>query len=812
MYRNYLLVALRQFRRQKMYAAIKIGGFALSITACVLIALYIRDEMAIDSHIPDADRAFRFVSDWHKVGQGIFSSDPAPLGPALTENFPQIEKAGRVMGNALFDKAGANQVRTAQQTQNTYEEKFVFADQAFMDVMGFPMLYGQPGHALDAPYTVVIRKRIADKYFPGQNPVGQVVILNDDKTHPYTVTGVIPDYTSVSSVTEDWFLTLKGVELWPGEQGDWGAYNYSTFYKLKPGVDPVAFGKLMSATLARRYYVPNMKANGDNDAEKKGALLSVYMQPLRDVYLHSSGIDGGWDKGDIKLIWMFGGIACFILLIACINFINLATAKSANRAKEVGLRKVVGSQRGSLIRQFLTESMLYSFLSVALGVVLAYVLIPFFNQLTGKELSMPWSEWWLAPSLLAVIFVVGVVAGLYPAFYLSNFQPAKVLKGNVARGSRNSALRSTLVVFQFTTSIILIIGAFVVYRQMQFILRQKIGFDKDQVMILQGTTAVKDIQAFKNDLLRIPQVKSVSVSDYLPVYVPGDKMDANGFYKWGHAKTDPEQFCQYWIVDHDYLPTMGMTMLDGRNFSKEMAGDTAAVVVNEEFAKRLGLGPHPVGSLIDHSGAQLRVVGVIKNFTSFFKYDMPAVCLKLGVSPGLVSIKLGTPNIGNVIPVVSQVWKQHVPNQNLRYLFMDEGFRTFYKDVQRDGSILTCFTVLAVIIACLGLFALSSFMAEQRIKEIGIRKVLGASIPHLLALMSRNFVFLILLSVLIASPVAWWAMNRWLQDFKADYRQPVDLWVFGAVGLAALLIALCTTGYQSLRAALENPIKSLKSE
>jgi putative ABC transport system permease protein len=394
---------------------------------------------------------------------------------------------------------------------------------------------------------------------------------------------------------------------------------------------------------------------------------------------------------------------------------------------------------------------------------------------------------------------------------MSAFKPAKVLKGQVAQGSRNASLRSVLVVFQFTTSIILIIGTVVIFRQMQFILHKKVGFNKDQVMMIQGTNTLSDIQAFKNDLQLIPQVQSVSISDYLPVMIPDAKYNGNSFYVYSKRKETPPIFGQFWIVDQDYVPTMGMTLLEGRNFSKAMASDTGAAIINEAMVKKLGLGPHPVGAVITNFGAPLTVIGVVQDFNYWsFRDEIRPLCLFLGISPSVVSIRVKSAQMGDLVPRVTAVWKKYLPNQSLRYSFMDESFRHMYADVDRAGTILTCFTVLAIIIACLGLFALSSFMAEQRTKEVGIRKVLGASMGNLVFLLSRDFVRLIVISVLIASPVAWWAMHAWLQDFT--YRQEITWWIFIVVAGVALAIALLTTGFQSMRTALNNPVKSLKSE
>ena len=404
-----------------------------------------------------------------------------------------------------------------------------------------------------------------------------------------------------------------------------------------------------------------------------------------------------------------------------------------------------------------------------------------------------------------------MAAGLYPAFYLSDFKPIQVLKGQVARGARNSTLRSVLVIFQFTTSIILIIGTFAIYRQMQFIMNKNVGFDKDQVLLIQGTNTMgdDDVRAFKNELLKLSQVKSVSIGDYLPV--GGSKRNGNSFYKDGKAQEEKPYFAQFWIADYDYIETMGMHLLEGRNFSKDMASDTAATIINQTFAKKLGLGDHPVGQIIMHYGQKLRVIGVLKDFNfESFRDDIDGVSLFLGLSPSVVSVKMKTADVGNILPQVTALWKKMAPDQPLRYTFMDDSFKNMYADVQKQASIFTSFATLAIIIACLGLFALSAFMAEQRSKEVSIRKVLGASVTELTSLLSRDFVKLVLIALVIASPIAWWGMNKWLQNFI--FRIEIHWWFFAIAGLLVIVIALATISFQAIKAAMVNPIKNLRSE
>jgi putative ABC transport system permease protein len=813
MIRNYFKIAIRQLRKQKMYAAIKIGGFAFSIAACLLIALYIRNELSYDSAFPAANRIYRLIgvyNDNGKIEKG--ASWPGPMGKALKANFPEIELSGRMMPNSLIGHAGNDELRRADQVQNTYEKGFTYADQQTLDILKLQMIYGNRETALKEPYTMVISKSKADKYFPGQNPVGQVMYLDNDKAHPYRVGGVMADIPESSHLHPyNFLLTLTGIEFWKGEQNNWDDVNYPDYVLVRPGTDVARLEKKISKVILNNYYLPTMLKDGTKDAEKLISKFKIVLQPVTDINLYSYDIQDGLSHGDIRFIWLFAAVAGFILLIACINFVNLATAKSANRAKEVGLRKVVGSQRSSLIKQFLTESMLYSCLSFVIGLLLAWLVLPYFNTLASKSLTMPWGQWWLLPVILVSAFIIGIIAGLYPAFYLSSFKPAQVLKGALSTGSKGSVLRNSLVVFQFTASIMLIIGTMVIHNQMHYILNQKVGFDKDQVVIVQGTNTLgdKNVKSFKNELSKLASVKSVSISDYLPI--ADTKRNGETYFIDGRTRLDAGVSGEYWQIDDTYLKTLGMKLVEGRNYSYDMSDDTAGktIIINQTLAKRLNL-KNPIGAKITN-GATFTVIGVVQdfNFESMHQQIDP-LALHFGLSPSLVSVKISGTDIKNTLQSITATWKQFAPDQPIRYTFMDESFANMYADVTRMGNIFTTFAILAIIIACLGLFALSAFMAEQRSKEIGIRKVLGASVSGITTLLSFDFVKLVALAILIASPIAWWVMNKWLDGFA--YHPPVQWWIFATAGLAAMLIALITVSFQSIKAALMNPVQSLKSE
>ena len=807
MLRNYFAIAIRQLRRQKMYAAIKVGGFALGIAACLLIGLYIHNELTYDRAYPDAGRIFRIVGIADDKGVvNKWTAFPAPMAGSIKKDFPEVERSGRLMYNRIFNGAGANEVKPAGKAENTYEEGFTFADQDILSMLKLPVVSGELEHGLTEPHTIVITKSKADKLFPGQDAVGKTILLNNN-SQPIRVTAVVEDLPATSHLPFSYFLSLGGVEWWKGEQADWDANNYTDYVELRPGTDVAAFEKKLTADIRDNYYLPVMTKEGDKNAAQELANFTLHLQPIGDIHLHSIDIHDNLSHGDIRFVWLFGIIAGFILVIACINFVNLSTAKAANRAKEVGLRKVIGAGRGGLIHQFLVESTLFSFLSFVIGLGAASVILPFFNRLADRSLSMPWGSAWLLPVIILSALVIGIVAGLYPAFYLSSFRPIKVLKGQLSKGSQHSVLRNGLVVFQFATSIILIIATVVIYSQAHYILNMPLGYDKEQVVLLRGTNTLQDrVADFKKELLQLPQVRHVSIGDFLPV--AATKRNGNEFTLAGRFNVDPAVDGQFWLVDTDYLATMGMQLVAGRNF---LPADSRAVIINQTLAANLHL-RDPIGKRISNNGGDVvTVIGVVRDFNfETLRDKVGGLAMRLGSSPSIVTVKLNTSDMSGALSGLAAVWKKFAPDQPLRQSFLDEDFAAMYADVQRMTGIFTAFALLAICIACLGLFALSAFMAEQRSKEIGIRKVLGATVTGITAMMSKDFLRLVLLAFLIASPLAWWGMTQWLRDFT--YRISIGWWVFALAGGSALVIALFTVSYQSIRSALANPVNSLRSE
>jgi len=728
------------------------------------------------------------------------------MAQALRNDLPQIAATGRLMPYALFEGAGSNEVMPQGKTQDSYEEGFAYMDQSLLDMFQLPMVYGDRAHALAEPNTILISKRKADKYFPGVDPVGKLLYLNDDKEHPHKIGGVMADLPANCHLHYDFFLTLTGKELWKDEQATWMANNYDTYVLLKPGVDPVQMRAKMDRVL-QTYWRPAMVRSGVPNVQELLDAEHLDLQPVQNIHLDYT-VDDGQSHGDTRFIWLFGAVAIFILALACINFINLSTARSANRAKEVGLRKVVGSLRSGLIRQFLLESLVLSYFAFLLALGLAVVLLPLFNRLAATSLQIPWTQWWLLPVLALGATLIGVLAGLYPSFYLSRFRPVEVLKGQLSRGSRHSGLRSVLVVFQFTTSVILIIATLVIYHQMQYIMNKKMGFDKDQVMLIQGTgTLGKQIKPFKNELLKLQGIKTASISDFLPI--SGGKRNQNQTFIAGREKIDPSVGAQTWWVDPDYVTTFGMKLVAGRMFSYDIASDSSAVVVNETLVRKLGL-KDPIGKEI-YTWYKQRIIGVVADFNfESVKQEIGPVVLHRGDGATVIAVKTNGADMASLIKQVSAVWKSFLPQQEIRYTFLDESFARMYADVKRMGDIFTSFALLAIVIACLGLFGLSAFMAEQRAKELGIRKVLGATVGQLAGLLSKDFLRLVLVSIFIASPIAWWGMHKWLEDFV--YRDDIGLWVFAVAGAVVILIALLTVSFQSVKAALTNPVTNLRND
>ncbi len=805
MFKNYFTVGWRNLLKHKMYSTINIGGFALGIAACALLALYIKGELGYDKFYKNGDRIYRVIghSQWREhIGSGVHFSHP--FGSVLKESFSEIEEVGYYNAVVNFG-AGSSEVRRTDRVENTHEEKIVYASQGLLDILEMPFVRGNPSKALTDPKTVVITESIARKYFRDEDPVGKSIILNDNPEKVYAITGVVKDFPSNSHFNYDFMITLAGDPFWKGESTSWCCNNYVNYVRLRPGTDVIAFQEKI-APLTKRYILPEMK---EPDAIEWANSFFYTLQPVRNIYLNTEDYHDDLTHGDIRFIWLFGSIAVFILILACINFINLSTARSANRAKEVGIRKAIGSMRISVIRQFLAESLLFSFIALIVGVVLTQLFIPIFNDLVGKSIDFPWTEWWLLPSIVAIAIVVGLIAGIYPAFYLSAFKPIKVLKGSIAGGSRNATVRSMLVIFQFTISIVLIVGTIVIDRQMSYALNKDLGFDKEDLLVLHGTVTLGDkLRPFKDELLKLSQVKSATSSNYLPV---NDGKRDGGSTSFEDPSLPQDLHGQQWEVDQDYVKTMGFRILRGRDFDSRIASDSAAMIINESMAKQFG-DIDPIGARVKNYRGTFTIIGIVQDFHfhTLTQEISPVTLFTVKSRTNIVTVRLQPGSDSAAVEAVSETWKKFSPNQPIRFEFLGDRFTRTYDDVKRFGVIVKIFASLAIVVACLGLFALSAFMIEQRGKEISIRMVLGAPVAHILRLLSQNFVMLVGVSFIIATPVAWIMMSRWLEDYA--YKITISWEIFAVTGTAVLVIALATIGYQTVAASVKNPVENLKSE
>lgn len=804
MIRNYFKIAWRNICKEKMFTIIKVGGFALGITACILISLFIKDELSYDQHYKNTEHLYRVIAEYNVDGEELKSVHfQLPFAEVLASDFPEILKAGKYNSGELLG-AGNKAVRLEGEDQNMFEEGFVSADQQLLELLEIPLVQGNHKTALVEPYSIVISKEKADKYYPDGNAVGKTLILDNDPSNPYKITGVMQSTSKKSHFDYDFLIEIED------ENKSWTSHNYFTYVLIDERADIKKLEKKMFSIIEKNV-VPAMRDKGRSSSflnVLKESKLSL--QPISDIHLRTTvAMNDGLKHGDIRFVWLFAAIALFILILACINFINLSTAKSANRAKEVGLRKTIGAQRKNLIAQFITESVVFSLISFIIGVLLAWVLLPTFNLIAAKELIMPWATWWFSPIIVISAICIGILAGLYPAFYLSAFKPASVLKGSVNIGSKSKKLRSGLVVFQFTTSIILIIGTLIIHQQMDYILTKKIGYNKEQVLVIQGTRTLGDkVATFKNQLQQIPEVTHVTVSDYLPV--DGTKQNGNTFKKVGEGDVYKSIPAQIWRVDHEYVKTLGLNIHKGRDFSIKIASDTInSIIINSTMAEDLGF-KDPIGKQITN-GHIWTIIGVVDDFHfKSLKEDITPLTLVVGNSPGLISVKLNTDQVSNVLQSIALIWNKAVPNQSFRYTFLDQEFAQMHQDVKRMGTLFNSFTLFALVVACLGLFALSAFMAEQRRKEISIRLLLGASFNSVYKLLTLDFLKLVIISILIAAPIGWYLMQQWLTDFV--YRIEMSWQVVAISGILVLVIALVTVSYQSIGAVLIKPIKGLRAE
>jgi putative ABC transport system permease protein len=799
-----LLLAIRQLKKTKGFTLLNILGLTLGLTTFLLIVVYVVDELSYDRFNVNADRICRLNTDILSGGTLTPMADAAPpVAPTLLKNYPEVQQAARMLmlDNALLLRKGQSVIK---------ENRIVQCDPSIFQIFTLPMIDGNPATALMTPHSVVLTESMALKYFGTTAAVGRILSSVGD-TIPLTVGGVIRDMPAQACFHFDFFVTLQG----DGMQTDpnwWSFFPMSTFVLLKPGADFQAFNKKLAGLYGQ--FVPEYK---EMEAEAKGTWYErVSATPLTDIHLRSSRTDELARNGNIQYVYIFSAIALFVLVIAAINFMNLSTARSANRAREVGVRKVLGSHRSALIGQFLTESLLITLVAGFLALGLAALVLPWFNNLADKHLALNTHTLaWVLPTIAAAVGVVGLLAGAYPALFLSAFKPVQVLKGKLATGFKGAALRSTLVVFQFSISLFLIVGTLVVYRQLSYIRNKDLGFDRSRVLIMSGMDALKDPTTLQKEVQQLPGVTGATISGYLPT---NDKR----WHNWGSGPDNGTGnnggWTQCWKIDDAYLPTLGMQLVAGRNFSRDYGTDSGAVIINEAAAKLYAIDKDPLNKTVSlawwqRNGRKMNVIGVVKNFNFASLRDniQPLVFVNaLDEDAVLMAIRAKTDNWPALLAQLKQKWTSMVPNRAFEFSFMDADFDGLYRAEQRMGQLSMLFSTLAILIACLGLFGLAAYAAEQRTSEIGIRKILGASVPNIVGLLSRDFGRLIALSILIATPLAWLGMDKWLQNFA--YRTTISPWLFLLAACIVVLIAAATTIAQSIRAAIANPVNSLRAE
>lgn len=813
MLRNYLKIAWRNLLRNRTFSFINITGLAVGLGCFLLIALYVLDELSFDRYYNKTENIYRINGDARWGGQELHVAETSDMmGPILKEDYPQVEEYTRIYSHSGDVKL------IRKDNEYITETRTAYVDSTFFNVFAFPALEGNTLTALNVPHTVVITASTAARYFGSAgSAIGKMLEVQEGgKDIPYKVSAVIADIPGNTHFHFDLLFSMKSLDY---KWGQLGNANFHTYLVLRPGTNYKAFEKKFPDYI-NKHLIPIMKdfqIYSMADLEKSGNRFSFSLIPVTQIHLYSDR-QGGEElspPGSVQYVAIFSAVALFILLIACVNFMNLTTARSIGRAREVGVRKVLGTDRRELVMQFLIESILMVFLSLLIGIGITFLALPFFNSLSGKTMTLAslFSPV-ILPLMIALPFAVGLLAGSYPAFFLSGFKPIEVLKGRLKAGTKSGGLRSALVIVQFTISIVLIIGTIVVFRQLHYIQTRDLGFNKEQVLIVDGADALgSNADAFKKEVTQLSGVKAGTLSAFLPV-----SKSARNVY---NIFKDPVQTASNsfniatWAIDDGYFSTIGIKVLKGRNFSPGFRTDSSSVIINEAAARILGYAD-PIGKNVytfNDAGKPTAypIVGVVKDFNfETLHHEVGPLMFTLQRSTGLASFKVNTSVIAPLITQVRNKWAALAPGAPFSFRFLDDSFNEMYQSEQQVGKIATIFSVLAILISCLGMFGLATFVAEQRTKEMGIRKVLGASVQGIVGLLSADFIKLVVIAFFIATPLAWWIMNKWLQDFV--YRVNFSWWIIPASGLAALLIALVTVSFQAIRAAVANPVRSLRME
>jgi len=806
MLKNYFKIAFRNLWRNQALSAINILGLTLGIATTLIMMLFVQNELSYDRYNASADQMVRVVFRGSVDGQKMKEANVMPpVAKTLLANYPEVKQATRLM------KAGTQIISYGDKSFE--EDQMAFVDANFFKVFTLPLLEGNAATALAQPNSIIITTEVAHKYFGADNGMGKILMIKGAPTG-FKVTGIIDKVPDNSHFHFQFFVSMENVP--DASSGSFMTSGYYTYLVLN---DAQGYKELQAQMPAfvDKYIGPQLQKGmglSIGQFRKKGNDIGLYLQPLTDIHLHSDFTNDLEPEGDVRYVYIFSSIAFFMLLIACINFMNLSTAGASKRAREVGIRKVLGSRKMELVRQFLMESVLLSVIAVLLALIVVQLVLPLFNSFSGKVLSLSvTSNPWIVPFLFLLATITGILAGSYPAFFLSSFKPVNVLKGKFTFLKKTIGLRSSLVVFQFFISIVLISATVVVYRQLSYMQQVKLGYEKNQVVVLSKTYLLGSNQAvFYNQLLHDSRVQDVSISDYLPAGVTS----GNNFFIYpGDHSSDMVKTLRY-DVDYEYLSALGIQMDYGRFFSRQFGTDSSGIVLNETAATALGWSKDALGKTLstrDDAGKQTsyHVIGVVKDFhfKSLHELISPLVMV-LGSGGSTMIVKINTKDIAGLLATLKTDWAGLSAQGPINYSFLDDRVQHTYEAEQKTGVILAIFAGLTICIACLGLFGLVIFTVEQQRKQIGIRKVLGAGVPGLVGLLSKDFLKLVLIGMLIATPVAWWAMSRWLQDFA--YRVKIAWWMFAVAGIAVAIIALLTISIKAIKAAVANPVNSLRTE
>ncbi|AXT54510.1 ABC transporter permease [Aquimarina sp. AD1] len=793
MIRNYFKIAWRNLWRRRGFTFINITGLSIGMTASFLMLLYVSFELSYDSFHSKADDIYRVVADIKTPSDNIEANITAwAVPPNLEKDFPEIISAVRINDLNMIVRKGDLKFK---------ETNAIAADSSFFSVFDFELLQGSPKEVLKKQFSVVLSETTAKKYFGDQNPIGKSLKITEEGYNSI-VTGVMKDFPENSHIQADIILSLTTFTQHLDKELDtrWGSYDAAAYILVNSNTDPDQLASKFPAFLE--------KHSGEFMKQSK-MFVTLNLEPLKSLYLESTR--GGTRGGSMTNVYIFSIIAIFILLIASINFINLTTARSVERAKEVGIRKVMGAEKQQLSLQFIGESIITCLLAFLITTLLIIIILPFFNEIAGKIISEGlFSNYVNIIKLLGISLAIGIFAGIYPSIVLSSFKPIQVLKGNFSTGGKGVLLRKSLVIVQFTISIILITGTIIIYNQMKYMQNQELGFNKDRLLILEAESSKSQL-SLKHAIDKIPGVKFTSLGSSVP---GGGNSSA---YSEIENKAGDLQIANLdlYFVDHEYIPQFDLKIIAGRAFSKDFASDsTQAMIINEEAVKLLGYNDpqNAVGARFKQWGREGQVIGIVKDFHFNSLHDNigPLTMRMERNRNDLITVKLAPNNIKETIGEIEKLWESFLPEQPFDYFFLDDSFNEQYENEERFGNLFLYFASLAILISCLGLLGLAAYSTLQRRREIGIRKVIGASVSEIVNLLSKDFLKLVMIAFAIASPIAWYVMYNWLQDFA--FRIDIKWWMFLLSGGSAILIAILTVSFHAVKASLSNPVKTLRTE